>query len=197
MKTLFTYVLVLLSTFALTAQTASISGKVTDIEGNFLSGVHVQLLDQTGAVVATATDVNVYNFDNLSTGQDYTIQFSKGGSTLNGLSTFDLVLMHKHILGTGDLTNPYQIIAGDVNGSNSISVADIVEMRLLILGVIESFRNGQNWGFLPAAYPFQNPASPFAELGNLSNTITLTEDVTNLNYYAIKYGDLNSSVVIE
>lgn len=197
MKTLLTYALLFFGTSMLMAQTASISGKVTDTEGNFLTGVNVQLMDQAGTIIATSTNVNFYSFDDLPTGEDYTIQFSKGGSTLNGLSTYDLVLMQKHILGTGNLTDPYRILAGDVNGSNSLSVSDIVEMRLLILAVIENFQSGQNWGFLPSAYVFQNPSNPFAELGNISNTITLTEDITNWNYYAIKYGDLNGTVLPE
>lgn len=197
MKTVFIYTFLLFSAIALTAQTASVSGKIMDIEGNFIPGVNVQLLDQNGVVVATAANVSSYSFSELPVGQDYTLQLSKAGSTLNGLSTFDVVLMHKHILGTGELTNPYQILAGDVNGSHSISIADIVEMRLLILGVIQGFRNGRNWGFLPASYSFQNPANPFAELGNIFHTFTLQEDIVDLNYFAIKYGDLNGTVVVE
>jgi len=197
MKTILTYAFLFFSTYALTAQTASISGKVTDLEGNSLPGINLQLLDESGAVVASANNVNEYIFTDIPTGKDYTLQVSKAGSPLNGLSTFDVVLMHKHILGTGNLSNPYQILAGDVNGSSTVSVADIIEMRLVILGVIPEFRNGKNWGFLPAAYAFQNPSNPFTETANISNTFTLNDDISGFDYIGYKYGDLNGTYVPE
>lgn len=187
----------LLNTMALLAQTATISGKVTTAEGEFLSGVTVQLLNEEGTVVATATEVTNYRFDNLPTGVDYTLKISKVGAPLNGLSTFDVVLMHRHILGTHLLDDPYRILAGDVNGTNSLSIADIVEMKLLILAVRQNFSSGRNWGFAPAHYQFQNPNNPFGEVGNISNTIRLDGDVANLNYIAYKYGDLNGTVLVE
>ncbi len=197
MKTILTFALLLFNTFALLAQTASISGKVTTAEGEFLGGVTIQLLGEDGTVVATASEVSTYRFDNLPTGEPYTLKISKGGSPLNGLSTFDVVLMHKHILGTAILDEPYQVLAGDVNGSNSLSIADIVEMKLLILAVRQEFRTGRNWGFVPATYQFQNPRSPFAELENISNTVTLNGDISELNFIGFKYGDLNGTVLPE
>lgn len=196
MKTILTFVLVLLNTFGLFAQTASISGKVTTAEGEFLSGITIQLLDEEGAVVATANEVTNYRFDNLPTGEDYTLKLSKVGSPLNGLSTYDVVLMHRHILGTNLLDDPYHILASDVNGTNSLSIADIVEMKLLILAVRQNFSSERNWGFAPSDYEFQNASNPFGELDQVSNTIRLEGDVSNLNYTAFKYGDLNNTVLL-
>ncbi len=196
MKTILTFSLALLNTFALLAQTASISGKVTTAEGEFLTGVKVQLLDEDGTVVATANAVSTYRFDNIPTGESYRLKITKTGSPLNGLSTYDIVLMHRHILGTAPLDDPYQILAGDVNGTGTLSIADIVEMKLLILAVRQNFSTGRNWGFAPANYQFQNPSSPFGELSNVSFTINLDEDVADLNFIAYKYGDLNGTVLI-
>lgn len=195
MKTILTVAFFLLNTIAILAQTASISGKVTTAEGEFLGGVTVQLLGEDGAVIATANEVSSYSFDDLPTGEQYTLKVSKTGSPLNGLSTFDVVLMHKHILGTRILEEPYQILAGDVNGTNTLSIADIVEMKLLILAVRQDFQTGRNWGFIPANYQFQNPRNPFGELDNITNTVTLNEDVVGLNFIGFKYGDLNGTVL--
>ena len=197
MKTILTTTLFLLNIIALIAQTASISGKVTNAEGEFLAGVSVQLLGADGTVIATASEVSNYRFDDLPTGEEYSLKVSKSGSPLNGLSTFDVVLMHKHILGTGILEEPYQILAGDVNGSGSLSIAAIVEMKLLILAVRQNFRTGRNWGFISANYQFQNPRNPFVELENVSNTVTLNADISGLNFIGFKYGDLNNTVVAE
>ncbi|MBX2871104.1 MAG: hypothetical protein KTR30_03365 [Saprospiraceae bacterium] len=197
MKTILTVAFLLLNSIALLAQTASISGKVTSVEGEFLGGVTIQLLDEDGAVVATTNNASTYRFDDLPTGETYSLKISKIGSPLNGLSTYDIVLMHRHILGTAILPEPYQILAGDVNGSNTLSIADIVEMKLLILAVRQDFRTGRNWGFIPADYQFETPSNPFPEVGDISNTFILNDDLSEQNYIAFKYGDLNGTFVPE
>jgi hypothetical protein len=59
----------------------------------------------------------------------------KDNDPLNGVSTFDLVLINKHILGLEPLNSPYKMIAADANNSRSITTFDIVELRKLILGI--------------------------------------------------------------
>lgn len=197
MKTLLSLLMTLVSFTVVLGQTATISGKVTDANGAFLAGVTIELLDENGAVVASAANVGPYSFENIATGQTYSLNIKKTGSVLNGLSTYDLVLMHRQILGTGDPLSALKLLASDVNGSNSLSVADLISVRLMILGIITELPEGRNWGFIPATYQFQNPANPFAEVGNMSRTFVLNEDINDLDYLAFKYGDLNDSVVNE
>lgn len=197
MKTLLSLLITLVSFTVLYGQTATISGKVTDVSGAFLVGVTVELLDGNGVVVATAANVGSYSFENIATGQTYSLNIKKSGSPLNGLSTYDLVLMHRQILGIGDALSALKLLAGDVNGSNSLSVADLISVRLMILGIIAELPEGRNWGFIPTSYQFQNPANPFAEVGNIDQTFFLDGDIDNLDYHAFKYGDLNDSVVNE
>ena len=197
MKTLLSLVITLISFADLSGQTATISGKVTDASGAFLVGVTVELLDENGAVVASTANVGPYFFENIATGQTYSLNLKKSGSPLNGLFTYDLVLMHRHILGTGDPLSTLQLLAGDVNGSNSLSVADLISVRLLILGIITELPEGRNWDFILTSYQFQNPLNPFAEVGNINRTFFLDGDIENLDFHALKYGDLNDSVVNE
>lgn len=197
MKTLLGLLITLISITPVLAQTATVSGKVTDASGAFLAGVTIELLDENGAVVASASNVGPYSFENVATGQTYSLNIKKSGSPLNGLSTYDLVLMHRQILGTGDPLSPLQLLAGDVNGSNSLSVADLISVRLMILGIITELPEGRNWDFIPASYQFQNPLNPFAEVGNIDRTFFLDDDIENLDFHALKYGDLNDSVVNE
>ncbi|MBL0102221.1 MAG: hypothetical protein IPP49_21100 [Saprospiraceae bacterium] len=44
----------------------------------------------------------------VASGQDYQITASKGGDYLNGVSTLDLVLIQRHILGIQTLDSPYK-----------------------------------------------------------------------------------------
>jgi hypothetical protein len=56
-----------------------------------------------------------------------------------GVSTFDLVLITRHILGETLLDSPYKLIAADVDNSGYISVSDLIQLRELILSVRTSF----------------------------------------------------------
>ena len=56
-----------------------------------------------------------------------------GGSTedyLNGISTLDLVLIQRHILGQQLLDSPYKMIAADVNNDDKITAVDLVVLTL-------------------------------------------------------------------
>lgn len=67
---------------------------------------------------------------------------------LDGVSTFDLVLISKHILGIEPLTNGFKILAADANSSRSITTFDIVELRKLILGVYTHLPYARSWVFV-------------------------------------------------
>jgi hypothetical protein len=54
---------------------------------------------------------------------------------LNGVSTYDLVLIKNHIDGDLPFTSPYQYVAADINRSGTITTFDILELRNLILGI--------------------------------------------------------------
>ncbi|MEQ1746242.1 MAG: T9SS type A sorting domain-containing protein [Saprospiraceae bacterium] len=70
----------------------------------------------------------------------------------NGVSTFDIVRINRHLLGLEPFTNPYQMIAADVNNSASITSFDMIRIRQLILGLITEFHPGVNWRYVPKFY---------------------------------------------
>jgi hypothetical protein len=70
----------------------------------------------------------------------------------NGVSTFDIVRINRHILGVEPFTNPYQMIAADVNNSAGITTFDMIRIRQLILGLITEFLPGINWRYVPKFY---------------------------------------------
>ncbi len=103
---------------------------------------------------------------------------------LAGISTFDLVLLSKHVLGTQILKDSFQFTAGDINNSGKITTADIVELRQLVLGHIKKFRNNFNW----KPYPVYQPAG----ILNQSYSFHITKDIT-LGFKMVKIGDINLS----
>lgn len=115
---------------------------------------------------------------------------------LNGVTTYDLVLISKHIVGITALDSPYKMLAADANHSGSVTTFDIVQLRKVILGVLDSLPLNSSWRFLDASYVFPNPQNPFAEaipegidLGQLNG------DRTAQNFIGVKVGDVNGTVV--
>ena len=70
------------------------------------------------------------------------------------MSTFDLVLISKHILGINTFDSPYKHIAADVNQSGSITAFDLVQLRQLILNITTEFSNNDSWRFVDANHTF-------------------------------------------
>ncbi len=126
------------------------------------------------------------------------VRGERNSNTINGVSTFDLVLMSKHILGVEQFTSMYQLLAADVNASNTVTTFDIVETRKIVLGVYDSFPAVPSWRFIR---PLSNPANlnfPFASVKdtfqlNFSNLSTDLQ-FSGLDFIALKMGDVNLSV---
>jgi len=122
----------------------------------------------------------------------YEVTPTKLDGVVEGISTFDLVLLAQHILGINELDSPYQLIAADINGDNAIDIFDMVELRQLILYYVDDFSNNTSWRFVDAAYAFQNPTAPWFEDYPQSIMVELgTTSMLNEDFVAVKIGDLD------
>ncbi|MCZ2101129.1 MAG: T9SS type A sorting domain-containing protein [Chitinophagales bacterium] len=135
--------------------------------------------------------------DKLNKGYDYTVSLSDNNDIMNGVSTLDLVLIQRHILGLELLGSPELIIASDADNSGRVTASDLTVIRKLILGITTQFPNGQkSWRFINQGQTFANNQSPFpfAESYSYSN---LTENKSNQNFIGIKIGDVNQSATYD
>ena len=117
----------------------------------------------------------------------------KDDNPLNGVSTYDLVLISKHILGLQILPSPYAMIAADVNKSNSITTFDIVELRRLIIGVYQELPNNTSWRFVDENFVFLNPFNPFS--GAFPESIIYNPPGMAASFLGIKIGDVNCNAL--
>ncbi|RMH16850.1 MAG: hypothetical protein D6698_09090 [Gammaproteobacteria bacterium] len=126
---------------------------------------------------------------------NYSIQPFKNTGWLNGVTTFDLVLISKHLLGVQLLDSPYKIIAADANNSESVTTFDLVALRKLILFIDAKISTNTSWRFIPASYVFPNPANPWAENFPECINVDMTNQTEALDqdFIAIKVGDVNLS----
>lgn len=171
-----------------------IAGLIQREDGQPVAEVSVDLSGD--AVDSTLTgDDGLYAFSALELDYDYAITPHRDGDDHNGVSTFDIVLISQHILGTRQLDSPYKIIAADVNGSGSVSTIDIIQLRQLILSIILELPDNTSWRFVPSSYVFEDPANPwfpapFPESIRIDN---LSGQSLEGHFVAIKVGDVDLS----
>jgi hypothetical protein len=174
---------------------ASIAGEVKTESKAPVEGAEMNLSGEMKMMKPTALN-GKYELSNLTAKKDYTVTPSLDKDYLNGVSTFDLVTMQRHILDSRKLDSPYKLIAADINNSKTITVLDMIQLRKLILGIITKFENNSSWRFIPTDYVFPNPANPwqesFPEVKNFNN---LVGKANNASFVGIKMGDLNGSVI--
>ncbi len=175
--------------------TGSLIGHIRTEDGLPVPGVSagVTFTDDVSISYQTVAD-GLYSFEDLPSCKVENLGFSKGGSVIQGVTTFDIILLQKHILGVEHLDSPYKIIAADIDNSKSITTLDIIRLRKVILGIDIAFPNNQSWRFVAATYEFEHPDNPlsedFPEILNFGGSLA---GLNNLDFVAIKVGDLNNS----
>ena len=173
----------------------NLGGVVTNEENESIEEVEINLSGTNSGLVMTS-DNGMYEFGFPTPGGDYTVVPHKDDSPLNGVTTFDLVLISKHILGVSLLDSPYKIIAADVNKSGTVTTFDMVEIRKLILFINDTFTNNTSWRFVDKDFVFPNPANPwqtpFPEFFNVND---LNDDQLGADFVGIKIGDVNGSAL--
>jgi hypothetical protein len=107
--------------------TVNLAGTIKTEAGNGVSNVKI------GSIFSQNT--GQYALNNLPGCDSVEVKPYRNDNPLNGLTTFDLVLISKHILGIEPLGSPWKLIAADANKSGSVTTADIIAFRKLILGI--------------------------------------------------------------
>lgn len=136
---------------------------------------NVQIAIDSPTFDTTITATGTYSVGSIASLKNatYTLTPSKKSDPLDGLSTYDLVLTSKHILGLDSFTQSWKIVAADLNCSGTVTTYDIVLGRRLILGIDTALACG-SWRFVP------EPAGT-------------TANGACLHFRGIRLGDLNGS----
>jgi len=172
------------------SQQFTVSGTISLEDGSPAPGVEVS----TGLASPPTvyTDLNGFYQFQMEAGESATITPFNNNEPLNGVSTFDKVLITKHINGELLLDSPYKIIAADADHSGFVDNADTAVIGQLVFGIITEFPNNTSYRFVDAGYVWPNPANPFAapfpERININN---IAGDMTGVDFVAVKIGDVN------
>ncbi len=139
--------------------------------------------------VAWTNQAGTYKYDRMLDNVPYRIEPFKEGDYLNGVSTLDIVLIQRHILGIEPIADARLMLAADINGDRRVTASDLTELRKLILGVTQALPGKRSWSFILDDGNTTNAES-------MKNFATLTakkDHVYTNNFIGLKIGDVNLS----
>lgn len=135
----------------------------------------------------------MYAFQGIDIENDYEVNVERDIDHIQGVTTLDLVMIQRHILGLESLPSPYKLIAADINNSESITSSDLLALRKLILGIDETFQDNTSWRFV----------SKNTNMEEMDNPWPFTEDLTLIggeqntdiqpDFVGVKIGDVNNT----
>jgi len=175
---------------------SSFTGFIYTEEEAPVEDVQVTLSGSNGFNMLSVSGGNgTYGYNSLTAGANYTVSPYLNADPLNGVSSFDLVLIGRHILELQTLDSPYKIIAADVNKSGSVTTMDLIQLRKLILHIDDEFVNNTSWRFIESNYVFPQVNNPFATIfpeETFINGLVLGQEQ---DYIGVKIGDVNGTAV--
>lgn len=170
---------------------AAISGVVATATGDKVESAKVSL---NGTATSTTKVDGIYAFASNPMYSNYSVRAEKNDDFMNGVSTLDLVLIQKHVLGLQTLDSPYKVIAADINSDQKVSAIDLVELRKLILGVYTVLPNNKSWRFVDSKQTFAETTNPFPFTEDIA-IANLSASFTNGNFVAAKIGDVSGNAI--
>ncbi len=171
----------------------NIAGAIKTAKGDKVQDVLVNITSNGVSIIKpfTTNASGVFSVPNITSGNSFTVAPKKNDDVVNGVSTSDIVLITKHILGQQTFTSPYQWIAADINKNGKVTTGDVVELRKLILGTNTIFTNNNSWRFVDNSFTFKNVNDPLSEV--FPEIKQVQGSSTNTDFIAVKIGDINNS----
>jgi hypothetical protein len=138
-----------------TPTSITVSGNISNCANPVLDAVPNVILTQTGTSSGSTQSDSAgnYQFSPLQSGGTYTVTPSKAplaaGSA--GITTFDVLAIHKHYLGIAPLAAGCPATAADVNGDAVINTMDVLAVQRFYLGATAGTANVGRHNFSPAS----------------------------------------------
>ena len=168
----------------------AIMGKVRTETGKPIDA-QLTLVGTTNSITIKKSD---YTFSDLLRGGNYSITPVRDTDWVNGVTTFDIALMSRHALDIEPITNPYKLIAGDLDKDGFIDASDMLLTRKLVLRQLPRITGNTSWRFISKNHIFATPPSilpgTFPESIQFNN---VTDTLRNADFIAVKVGDVNQT----
>ncbi|MBK8504464.1 MAG: T9SS type A sorting domain-containing protein [Saprospiraceae bacterium] len=160
-----------------------VKGTVSSIQGAGIDKVFILLKNSDETRQVLTNNHGRYDFESYAMdGSSYQLWPEKYDNPLDGINTSDVIRISKHLLLKEPLKNGFQLEAADVNDDGAVSVLDIITLRKLLLGKIDSL-------------PIQNPWQFFNVNKQSQSLLSLGIDYKPLlNFTGVKIGDVNGDI---
>jgi hypothetical protein len=102
---------------------------------------------------------------------------AESGGTWGGNNATDALIVQ--LLTPGPLSTPVKTLAADVNGSLTINATDALNIKLRVVGIVDSYNAG-DWAFVPATFTLDG-SNPVKDFGT--------------SFHGLCMGDVNGSYI--
>ncbi len=171
-----------------------ISGSIINNHSE-LSQVEIRRKFQNIQIISNIDSEGKFMMPKNSVDKTYTFEAYHNENTIYGVTTLDLAMTQRHILGIEPFTSPLQYLAADINNDQRVTASDLLQMRKLILGIDEYFKNNTSWIFLDAA-SVNSETNPWS----IKRYISVPEgqkDIDHIRFVALKVGDVTGVLDIQ
>ena len=171
----------------------TISGKIVNHTNNLQN---IEIRRQLGhtQITTNAAGDGTFFIPKNKVDETYVFTAYHNENTLHGLTTLDLLITQRHILGIETFANPLQYLAADVNNDQKVTALDLVHMRKIILGIETHYRDNTSWIFLDEA-SMKVETNPWL----IKKYISIPEGHQNLDdlrFVALKVGDVDRALQV-
>jgi hypothetical protein len=134
-----------------------------------------------------------YQFQDLPSPGIYTLSAAREGDYREGVSTLDIILLQRYLLGLYVFNSPYRAWAADVNRDGFLNAWDVVELRELVLLKREAFANSPSWSFLDASKAWGESDKERDLARGIPQLVKSAVNPPLQNWTAVKMGDINGN----
>lgn len=168
-----------------------ISGKVMN-QHSELSNAEIRRKYQNTQISTTISLDGTFMLPKNHVEREYIFEGYHNENTIYGLTTLDLVLTQRHILGLDTFTHPLQYLAADVNNDKKVTASDLVQMRKIILGIDSHFKKNTSWLYLDEA-SIKTETNPWL-IKKYISIAKGNQDLDHLRFFALKVGDVDGAL---
>lgn len=129
----------------------------------------------------------------LSLGRMYYVEPIKTTDYTNGLSSVDIFLAQRYLLGHEDpeVTHPLQVVAMDMNCNDAVSVIDLLIMQRLLIGEdLDEVPGCNSWTFVPDSHEFFDNWRTVGVFPAPRRAEVMLQNDTMVMFTAVKTGDV-------
>jgi hypothetical protein len=138
---------------------------------------------------------------NMASGS-FSVKPVKNVMFANGLSSEDAFRINQHVSGANRFTDPFDLVAADVNRNNTVSSQDAALVNSVVLGnPLALLQFNTSWRFIPQSHtlptnPTGSPLFPvpagFWSIPDQLSYTNISTDQINQDFVGIKLGDVKS-----